>query len=111
MHKEKLMKDHPVILIVDDNLQNIELMQAYLEPKGYKTVTATGGQQALDILANQPIDLILLDIMMPGMNGFEVTRRVRGDALLKLLPSTYSEKNSSETSLTPSEVVPLTVVD
>ncbi|NMP80776.1 response regulator [Pseudoalteromonas arctica] len=80
------MKDSPLILVVDDNLQNIELMQAYLEPKGYNTVTATGGQQALDILAQQPVDLILLDIMMPGMNGFEVTRRVREDALLKLLP-------------------------
>ena len=80
------MKDSPLILVVDDNLQNIELMQAYLEPKGYKTVTATGGQQALDLLAEQPIDIILLDIMMPGMNGFEVTRRVRENAVLKLLP-------------------------
>ncbi|WP_137227221.1 two-component system response regulator [Shewanella sp. MEBiC00475] len=80
------MQDNPVILVVDDNPQNIELMQAYLEPKGYKIVTATDGQEALDTLANQPIDLILLDIMMPGMNGFEVTRRVRQDEHLKLLP-------------------------
>ncbi|MGI2112431.1 HD domain-containing phosphohydrolase [Shewanella frigidimarina] len=80
------MQENPVILVVDDNPQNIELMQAYLEPKGYKIVTATGGQEALDILANHPIDLILLDIMMPGMNGFEVTRRVRQNETLKLLP-------------------------
>ncbi|MGI2176624.1 HD domain-containing phosphohydrolase [Shewanella frigidimarina] len=80
------MKKNPVILVVDDNRQNIELMQAYLEPKGYNIVTATGGQEALDTLANHPIDLILLDIMMPGMNGFEVTRRVRQNETLKLLP-------------------------
>ncbi|MFK3865954.1 response regulator [Pseudoalteromonas rhizosphaerae] len=70
------MKDSTLILVVDDNLQNIELMQAYLEPKGYKTVTATGGQEALNILAQQPVDLILLDIMMPELLNTKMKKRV-----------------------------------
>lgn len=80
------MKDKPVILVVDDRLQNIELLEAYLVPQGYEIVKATGGEEALSMLAGNPVDLILLDVMMPGMDGFEVTRRVRQDAKNRLLP-------------------------
>ena len=75
-----------VILVVDDNLMNIDLMRAYLEPEGYKVISATRGQEALDILENQSIDLILLDVMMPGMNGFEVTRKIRSNKYLQYIP-------------------------
>jgi putative two-component system response regulator len=80
------MKDKPVILVVDDHPQNIELIEAHLIPQGYAIVKAVNGKEALEKLVSHPIDLILLDVMMPGMNGFEVTRRVRQDDRHRLLP-------------------------
>ena len=80
------MEDKPVILVVDDQLQNIELLEAYLVPQGYEIVTAANGEEALEKLSGNQIDLILLDVMMPGMDGFEVTRRVRQDDAHRLLP-------------------------
>ena len=80
------MKDKPVILIVDDQPQNIELLEAYLAPQDYEIVTAANGEEALGKLSGNQIDLILLDIIMPGMDGFEVARRVRQDDMHRLLP-------------------------
>jgi putative two-component system response regulator len=80
------MKDKPVILVVDDKPQNIELLEAYLVPQGYEIVKAANGEEALGKLSGNQIDLILLDVMMPGMDGFEVTRRVRQDNTHRLLP-------------------------
>lgn len=80
------MKDRPVILIVDDQPQNIELLEAYLVPQGYEIVTAASADEALGKLSENQIDLILLDVMMPGMDGFEVTRRIRQDSQYQLLP-------------------------
>jgi len=73
------MKSQPVILVVDDQSQNVELLDAYLVPQGYEIVQAASGEEALEKLSGNQIDLILLDVMMPGMDGFEVTRRVRRD--------------------------------
>ncbi len=67
------------ILIVDDNAQNAELLQAYLEPLECNVQTARDGVEALEMVAQQPPDLILLDIMMPRMSGFEVCRRLKSD--------------------------------
>jgi two-component system alkaline phosphatase synthesis response regulator PhoP len=69
----------PVILVVDDNAQNLELIQAYLEDVDCDTVAARDGVQALDIVAKAKPDLILLDVMMPKMSGFEVCRRLKKD--------------------------------
>ncbi len=80
------MKDKPVILVVDDQPQNIELLEAYLVPQGYEIVKAANGEEALEKLSGNQIDLILLDVMMPGMDGFEVTRRIRQDDTHRLLP-------------------------
>jgi len=80
------MKDKPVILVVDDQPQNIELLEAHLVPQGYEIVKAENGEEALGKLSGNQIDLILLDVMMPGMDGFEVTRRVRQDTTHRLLP-------------------------
>ena len=80
------MKDKPVILIVDDQPQNLELLEAHLVPQGYEVVKAASGEQALGKLDSSRIDLILLDVMMPGMDGFEVTRRIRQDDRHRLLP-------------------------
>jgi putative two-component system response regulator len=80
------MKAKPVILVVDDQIQNIELLEAYLLPHGYEIIKAIDGEEALGKLAGNQIDLILLDVMMPGLNGFDVTRRVRQDDAYQLLP-------------------------
>ncbi len=69
----------PLILVVDDNQQNLELLQAYLEDIDCRTIPANDGLEALDIVAKNPPDLILLDIMMPKMSGFEVCKRVKNN--------------------------------
>ena len=68
------MKDKPVILVVDDQPQNIELLEAYLVSQGYEIVRAANGDEALGKLSGNQIDLLLLDVMMPGIDGFEATR-------------------------------------
>jgi putative two-component system response regulator len=80
------MKDKTVIMVVDDQPQNIELLEAYLVGQDYEIITAANGEEALEKLSGNQIDLILLDVMMPGINGFEVTRRVRQDNKHQLLP-------------------------
>ena len=80
------MKAKPVILVVDDISQNNDLLEAYLVPQGYEIIKAVSGEEALEKLASNQIDLILLDVMMPGMDGFEVTRRIRQDKKTKLMP-------------------------
>jgi CheY-like chemotaxis protein len=65
------------ILIVDDELDVVQALQFRLETAGYETITARDGGQALDVLGKRKIDLILSDFMMPGMNGLELTRRVK----------------------------------
>jgi two-component system, OmpR family, alkaline phosphatase synthesis response regulator PhoP len=67
------------ILIVDDNPQNIELLQAFLESLPVKLVTAVDGIDALRKVEEHSPDLILLDIMMPQMSGFQVCRKLKGD--------------------------------
>jgi two-component system alkaline phosphatase synthesis response regulator PhoP len=82
MKKAKTKVDQektPIVLVVDDNLQNLELLQAYLEDTDCETLPARDGVEALKIIADTPPDLILLDVMMPKMSGFEVCRRIKND--------------------------------
>ncbi len=67
----------PTLLVVDDNEANRDMLSRRLEKKGYRVLTACDGASALDLIAAQPIDLILLDIEMPGMSGLDVLREVR----------------------------------
>jgi two-component system, OmpR family, alkaline phosphatase synthesis response regulator PhoP len=71
------------VLIVDDNPQNVELLQAFLESLPVKLVTATDGVDALEKVGQYNPDLILLDIMMPRMSGFQVCKRVKSDPKTK----------------------------
>ena len=80
------MKDKSVILVVDDQFQNIELLEAYLVPQGYEIVKAASGEEALEKLSHNQIDLILLDIMMPKMSGLEVLEKLRAAELTKAIP-------------------------
>lgn len=65
------------ILIVDDEPRFIQLIQVNLQTEGYKTLTASNGEEAIDMLVNQMPDMILLDIMMPKLNGIVTLNRIR----------------------------------
>lgn len=74
------------ILIVDDIEQNIRLLDAVLSPRGYAIITATNGVHALDQVRAEKPDLILLDVMMPQMDGYETVRRLRADEATRFVP-------------------------
>jgi DNA-binding response OmpR family regulator len=74
------------ILVVDDDENILSLERTILEQKGFEVTTASGGKEALRILAEQPFDLVLLDVMMPEVDGFTVCRKIKEDAKLKDLP-------------------------
>jgi len=67
------------ILVVDDLAPNRHLLEAKLRGEYYDVLSAASGQQALDIAARESLDLVLLDAIMPGINGFEVCKRLKGD--------------------------------
>jgi CheY-like chemotaxis protein len=67
------------ILLVDDNVQNLELMQAYLESLPCRISTAEDGVEAFDAITDDPPDLILLDVMMPRMSGFELCQKIKAN--------------------------------
>jgi len=74
------------ILIVDDEPFNIDLLEQELDDQGYRTCTAASGQEALEVLAVDKPDLVLLDWMMPGLNGIEVLKRMRATAEWQRVP-------------------------
>lgn len=74
------------VLVVDDNQQNLELLQAYLDDMDCKIITASNGAEALEIVKKRPPDLILLDVMMPKMSGFEVCRRIKNNPKTTEIP-------------------------
>jgi len=74
------------ILLIDDKPQNSRLIEAMLAPYGYAISSASSGEEALRLTAADPPDLILLDVVMPGMSGYEVCRRIRADEATRFLP-------------------------
>jgi len=82
-----IASDRPAkILVVDDVPENVRLLQAVLVPRGYEVVTATDGQAALDLVEAEEPDLILLDVMMPGLDGYAVCRHLRANDATAVLP-------------------------
>lgn len=81
-----MMADPITILAVDDQPQNLRLLDAVLTPHGYHVVPAVSGEQALHQLSESDVDLVLLDIVMPGMDGHHVCRRIRQDPKTAYLP-------------------------
>ena len=79
--------DRPArILIVDDQRQNRQLLEILLSQEGFVLLTAVRGDEALAIVAQQPPDLILLDVMMPGMDGYQVAAKIKGDLATRHVP-------------------------
>jgi two-component system cell cycle response regulator len=74
------------VLIVDDIQANVKLLQARLEAEYFEVLTASSGQAALDICARGCVDVVLLDVMMPGMDGFEVCRRLKASSITHHVP-------------------------
>jgi class 3 adenylate cyclase len=74
------------ILVVDDTLQNVKLLADLLTAKGYAVTTAASGPEALERVGREPVDLVLLDVVMPQMSGYEVCRRLREQPATALLP-------------------------
>ncbi|RZU10873.1 adenylate/guanylate cyclase family protein [Kribbella rubisoli] len=74
------------VLVVDDQPPNVRLLEAILSPRGYDVVTASSGEQALELIGAEEIDLVLLDILMPGIDGYEVCRRIRDQVDTAYLP-------------------------
>ncbi len=75
----------PVVLVVDDSTENIDVLVSLLEAE-YKTKAATTGERALAIARNTPPDLVLLDVAMPGLDGYEVCRRLKADVRTRDIP-------------------------
>ncbi|CAN5578010.1 response regulator [soil metagenome] len=73
----------PRILIADDNPQNAELLEAHLDGTGFETKIASNGEETLNMAKEWQPDVVLLDVMMPKLSGFEVCKRLRGDAATK----------------------------
>ncbi|WP_445504758.1 adenylate/guanylate cyclase domain-containing protein [Microvirga sp. G4-2] len=80
------MRDRPLILVVDDIEENIEIVRVRLEAQGYEIETASNGREAVEKADRLRPDLILLDIMMPEMDGIEVTQRLKGNEALRAIP-------------------------
>jgi adenylate cyclase len=80
------MAETITILAVDDQPANLRLLDAVLLPRGYRVVHATSGEQALELLLASGVDLVLLDVVMPGIDGYEVCRRIRSASETAFLP-------------------------
>jgi pilus assembly protein CpaE len=74
------------ILIIDDDLDTLRLVGLMLQKQGYSIMAASSGQQGLDMAFENPPDLVLLDVMMPGMDGYEVARQLRANTLTVNIP-------------------------
>ncbi len=74
------------VLVVDDDPEVLEFIDVLLGVEGFSTLRAHGGEEALDYLSGGGIDLVLLDIAMPGVDGLELCRRIKGDAQTSGIP-------------------------
>jgi len=71
------MNEKPTILIIDDEAKIIEIVRTFLESKGYKVITAENGELGFELFKKNPVSLVLLDLMLPGISGEEVCMKIR----------------------------------
>lgn len=89
----------PRVLIVDDVPMNVQVVASLLSKEDYQLAAAVNGEQALAAVREDPPDLVLLDVMMPGMDGFEVCRRLKGDARTVDIPVIFLTARAEEEDL------------
>src|SRR5438477_176877 len=77
------------VLVVEDDASNAKMLMRLLCNEGYSVETAGDGLEALDAIAKRPPDVLLLDVMLPKLNGFEVCRRVKSDPATRLTPVVF----------------------
>lgn len=75
----------PTVLVADDEAELVEILRDYLEAEGFQVLTASDGRQALEQAESQPVDCVILDVMMPGKTGFEVCRAIRASSDVPIL--------------------------
>jgi adenylate cyclase len=100
----ELEESKPTILVVDDVERNVRLLEAVLVSHGYHVVSARSGQEALERVAGAAPDLVLLDIQMPGMDGYEVCRRLREEPATGFLPVVMVTSSDTEVRVNAIEV-------
>ena len=84
------------VLAVDDDVRMLRIMQRTLELEGFKVLKAVSGEAALEVLAQEQPDLVLLDLMMPGMDGYEVCRRIREFSMLPVIMVTAKQSDDEK---------------
>ncbi len=89
----------PYILLVDDNTRNLQVLGKLLRDENYKIEFAVNGQSALEWLKMEQFDLVLLDLNMPGMNGFEVCKKIRSNKKTKEIPIIFLSAESERESI------------
>jgi len=91
------------VLVVDDNFVNVRLLEELLKSASYEVATAMNGEAALEKIAQSRPDIVLLDVMMPGMDGYEVCRRIRQNEKTARLPvimvTALDKESDRETAL------------
>jgi len=87
------------VLVVDDEESIVELVQLHLRKEGYQVETAGSGEEALQVLRSAPVDLIILDLMLPGINGLEVCRRMKTAEATSAIPVLMLTARSDETDI------------
>ncbi len=96
---EKVHPPGPVILLVDDNPRNLQVLGKLLQEEKYEREFAVNGEAALEWLKNKKFDLILLDLNMPGMNGFEVCKKIRANKAIRDIPVIFLSAESERESI------------
>ena len=87
-----------LVLIVDDNADNLQVLAGHLTEAGYEVLAANNGPRALALVVNRKPDLILLDILMPGMDGFAVCRALKGDPETSDIPVIFITAARTDTN-------------
>jgi DNA-binding response OmpR family regulator len=93
---EELVQTKKKILLVDDEQAILRVLKIKLKLSGYDVVTASCGQEALDLVKTNSLDMMLLDVIMPGMDGFEVLRRLRATSQLPVIVYSARAENAQQ---------------
>src|SRR5271169_2193134 len=83
---ENMVLKNRIILCVDDEVANLKLLENILVPRGYEVVSVANGEDALRMIKTRTIDLVLLDLMLPGMDGLQVSRKIKNNKKAKNIP-------------------------